>query len=276
MPKLVAVSRERHAGKKWLRSKTYSFASTNSLVPIVGAELAQATLSMPLAFLEEERRFILVAVLSLVPGRNMMVAPDGRWLGRYIPARLRGYPFAIVSKPPTGEAILCVDSESGLVQEGGSGGEDFFDRDGNLSAPLKQIVDFLGQLEHNLKFTETAVSALAEAGVIQPWPIKLKSEQADKTLAGLHRVDEAALKALTDEAFLKVHKAAALPIAYAQMLSTAQFNLFQPLARLQAQLAPAPAAMLPESLDSLFGISSDDTIKFDEFIGGEQGSRDRH
>jgi SapC len=274
MSKFAPVSRELYVGKKWQRPKTYSFSSTNALVPIVGAELARAMLGMPLAFLQEKSRFGLVAVLSLAPGRNMLVAPDGRWLGRYIPAWMRAYPFALLPKPRTGEAILCVDTESGLVGGGSSVGEDFFDRDGNLSSALQQVVDFLGQLEHSRKTTEAAISALAEAGVIQPWPIRLKAEQAERTISGLHRVDEAALNALPDEAFLKLRKGLALPIAYAQMLSVGQLGLFQELARLQARLAPAPAAAVPESLDSLFGISTGDTINFDEFIGSHRPSTD--
>jgi hypothetical protein len=64
-----------------------------------------------------------------------------------------------------------------------------------------------------------------------------------------------------------------LPIAYAQMLSMGQLGLFQQITRLQTQLAPAPAAALPESLDSLFGISSGETITFEQPIGGNQKSK---
>ena len=64
-----------------------------------------------------------------------------------------------------------------------------------------------------------AVSALAEAGVIQPWPIRIAAEENQREIGGLNRIDEAALNALSDDAFLKLRKSLALPIAYAQMLS---------------------------------------------------------
>ena len=99
--KLAVVSRAQHAGKKWQGPKNYNFASADALVPIVGAELLRAALSIPLAFLQQESGFVLVAVASLVPGRNMLVAPDGRW-GRYIPAQLRGYPFCLLPRPGVG------------------------------------------------------------------------------------------------------------------------------------------------------------------------------
>ena len=236
-PQFTAVSRERFAGKKWQRPGGYGFALTGAMAPIVAAEIGHAALRLPLAFLQQGDRFILAAVLSPVPGRNMLVAPDGRWLGGYVPAYIRSYPFAL------------------LPQQG------------NPSAAAKQVFDFLAALERSRKVTEAAVSALATAGVIHPWPIKRKTAEGEKDVAGLNRVDEPTFNALSDDAFLKLRKTpAALPIAYAQLLSMGQLGIFEHLERLQAQLRPQSTsslvAALPESIDSLFGTSSEDTIQF--------------
>ena len=67
MPQFTAISRDSHAGKKWQPFKSYGFASTSALAPIVGMEIARAALAMPLAFFQDRDRFALVAVLSLVP-----------------------------------------------------------------------------------------------------------------------------------------------------------------------------------------------------------------
>ena len=266
MPQFTVISRESHAGKKWQRFTGYGFASTSTVVPIVGVELARATLAMPLAFFQEAGRFVLVAVLSLTPGRNLLVAPDGRWLGGYVPAFLRSYPFALVPKQGTEQLLPCVDTDSGLVVDGNAAGEDFIGPDGNMSPALKRAFDFLSDVERSRRTTDVAVAALAEAGVIQPWPITLKTEQGDQAVPGLHRVDEAALNALTDDVFLKLRKASALPIAYAQMLSMGQLGMFEHFARLQAQLRPQATsslvAALPESLDSLLELPSDDIVRF--------------
>jgi hypothetical protein len=217
---------------------------------------------MPLAFLQEKDRFILVAVLSLKAGRYMLVGPDGRWLGGYIPACFRGYPFRLVAKQNTDQSVLCIDTDSGLVVEGDAAGEDFFDQDGNVSPVLKRVLDFLLEVERSRKTTDVAVSALAEAGVIQPWTIRLKTGQADRDLTGLHRIDEAALGALADDALLKLHKTSALPIAYAQILSTGLLGIFDQLARVQAQLRPPPLSALPENIDSLFELPGADKVRF--------------
>lgn len=264
MVQFVAVTQARHASKKWQHHPDYRFAATEALAPIVGAELAKAALSMPLAFSEQAGHYTLVAVLSLTPGRNMFVAPDGHWLGNYVPAGLRAHPFNLVAQQGTDQAVLCVEEDSGLVAEGRSAGEDFFDEAGNVSAALKPVVELLTQLERSRQATDLAILALAQAGVIRPWQIKMKSEQGEQAINGLHRVDEAALAALPDEVFLKLRTASALPVAYAQMLSAGQLGIFEQLARVQAQLTPPPVASLPESLDSLLGmLSNDDVIRFE-------------
>jgi hypothetical protein len=107
------------------------------------------------------------------------------------------------------------------------------------------------------------VSPLAQAGVIKPWPITIKSEQGDRTVSGLYCFDEAALNALSNEDFLKLRASPALPIAYAQLLSMGQLGVFENLARIQAQLAPRPVAPLPDSLDKLFDRTDNLEIHFD-------------
>jgi len=197
MPHFTAISRESHAGKKWQRFTGYSFASTTALAPVVGVELGRTALALPLGFFQEAGRFVLVAVLSLAPNRNMLVAPDGRWLGGDVPAYLRSYPFALVPQQGTEQTVLCIDTDSGLVVEDSAAGEDFFGQDGNISPALKSVLDVFNELERSRRTTDAAVGALAEAGVIQPWPIKLKTEQGEQPApVGLYRVDEVMLNAL--------------------------------------------------------------------------------
>lgn len=260
MVQLVAVSQERHGSKKWLRRADYKFAASEALAPVVGAELARAALSMPLAFSEQSGRYTLVAVLSLTPGRNMFVGPDGRWFGAYVPACLRSYPFSLLPQQGTDQLALCVDEGSGLVVEKNIAGEEFFDAEGNVSPALKPAMELLTQLHRSRQGTDLAVSALAQAGVIKPWQINVKSEQGEQAISGLHHVDEAALGALSNDDFLKLRTA--LPIAYAQLLSQGRLDVFEQLSRLHSQPGPAPVAALPETLDGLLERLGDDVVRF--------------
>jgi hypothetical protein len=263
MPRFVPISREQHGNKKWCRFQTYGFASRMPLAPVVGAELARVAMAMPLAFIEQGNRYTLVALLSLSTGQNMFVAPDGRWLGSYVPACFRAHPFRLLPQEGTDNLVLCADEESGLIVEGASAGEDFFDTEGSLAPALKPAFDLLMEVERSRRNTELAVTALVEAGVVRPWGIKVKSEQGEQSITGLHRIDEGALRAVSNDVFLKLRETSALPIAYTQLLSTGQLGVFQYLAKLRAQLAPPPATSMPASLDSRFELPGSDTLRFD-------------
>jgi hypothetical protein len=264
MPQFAAVSRERHANKKWLRYTNLNFAAQEVIAPIVGAELARAALAMPCAFVQQSGRYVLVAVLSLIAGRNMFLAPDGRWLGGYVPAAFRLYPFRMLPNKGTDAVVLCVDEESKFVVDSSSAGEEFFDAQGNQAPVLKPVFDAAMALERDRKSTDLAVAALTQAGVIRPWEIKVKTKEGERPISGLHRADEAALRALPDEAFLNLRKTSALPIAYTQMLSMGQLGMLEHLARAQTQApapppsTPTPWAELPETLDGLLENLKDD------------------
>jgi hypothetical protein len=206
---------------------------------------------MPCAFVQHSGRYTLVAVLSPAGGRNIFVGPDGRWLCGYVPAVFRIHPFQVLPNKGTDAAVLCVDEESKLVVDGNSAGEEFFDAEGKPAPALQPVFEAGMALERGRKATELAVAALAEAGVIRPWEIKIKSEQGERAITGLHRADEAALRALPDETFLNLRKISALPIAYMQMLSMGQLGVFEHLDKIQSRLASPPVAALPETLDGL-------------------------
>ena len=97
MPRFVAVSRERHEQEKVAALRELCFAAADALAPVVGAELAKAALSMPLAFSEQSGRYPLVAVLSLTPGATCLSAPDGRWLGALCSGLVSRLPVSLVS-----------------------------------------------------------------------------------------------------------------------------------------------------------------------------------
>jgi hypothetical protein len=263
MPSFIPINKEQHAKSKWRRFANYSFAASQGAAPIVAAEISKAVPALPIVFIEQGGTFELSALLSVVPGQNMCVAPDGRWLSSFIPSSIRSYPFRLATPQGSEQSILCIEEGCVISADNPLPGEAFFGADGKASASLQQALDFLTGLERNRIVTNLAVSSLAQAGVIKPWPITIKSEQGDRTVQGLNCIDEAALNALSNEDFIKLRATGALPVAYAQLLSMGQLSVFTHLAQIQGQLTPKPMAPLPDSLDKLFDRSDSLELKFD-------------
>lgn len=217
MPKFDAISKSGHSHCSWQRFDKYDFARGRTVVPLVAGEMAKAALAFPTAFVAEGDGFVPVAVLSLDSVRNLFVAPDGRWLSSYVPAELRGYPFAFLNNSE-GNKVLCIDSASGLLREDMSG-EPFFDAEGEVASPTRKVLEFLTAMEAQRNVTAKVCAVLMEAQVVVPWDITLKTKAGTQKINGLYKVDEGALAALSSEAFDTLRKAGAVPFAYYQILS---------------------------------------------------------
>jgi hypothetical protein len=263
MSSVEVITKERHAGKRWRKPKGYQYAVANTLAPICPSELALACSAMPLAFVKEGDSYHLVAVLSPVPGKNMFVAPNGSWLGTYIPAVIRGYPFRLARNAQTNDFALAIDESVGITAAEEPETEPFFKPDGTPAATTQMIIDMLTQIQAQLASADRVVALVSELGLLQPWHLKVQTEQGDQEMTGLYRLDEAAMNGLSDNEFLRLKSAGALSLAYAQLLSMSQTAMFSRLAQLHAQFAPPRANPLPDNLDKLFGLAADDMLKFD-------------
>lgn len=259
--RVIPVTRQHHQSLRWKRFNSYLFAAKDNVVPIVMAELAQASQSMPTGFIKQQDRFLLVGILSLEPGKNMHITDQGRWIGDYVPSYFRGYPFCLATPPDGGEKqILCIHQDAGLGKAAGEG-QAFFDDSGQLAPEVNQIVSFLQQVEKNRPVTDRAVSALADAGVVVAWPLKIKQGETEKPVKGLYRVDETRLNALDGDVFLELRKSGALSLAYAQLLSMANMMLFEKLARIRKETPGIPTGSAAGGMGTLLG--DDDILGFD-------------
>lgn len=246
MPSFHALSPSTHATQRWRRYDSYAFAAQDALAPLVAQELPRAMLHLPIAFVRQNEQFTPVAVLGIQPGQNLFVAPDGRWLGGYTPAAYRAHPFAL-AKLPDGQQVLAFDADSGLLTEGKeeTEGEPFFDADGRPAQAVQDILAFLTQVHTNRALTQGICQALAEHQILQPWPITVQTEGGERQVEGLHRIDEAALNALSAPSLKALQQAGALPMAYCQLLSMQHLPLLGQLAQAHHKAAQPQAQPLP-------------------------------
>ena len=107
-------------------------------------------------------------------------------------------------------------------------------RKGSMTESVKAVLHFLQQVQANRAVTERACAALQAEGLIQPWPVTLKSGQGEKTVQGLYRIDEDRLNGLGAEALQRLQQAGALSVAYCQLLSMQHLQMLGQLAAAHA------------------------------------------
>lgn len=261
MAKPVPVSPSTLKDHFWKPNADLGFSRSWSSVPIIAAEIEHLMPVVPIAFRQiqsPEPLFELVGALSPLPGRNLFLRADNRWLAGYVPALIRLHPFRPVVSPERGESILCIDADS-LRDTRESNTQPLFNPEGKPTEGLKRAAAMATEFSKAQRQTAHAVALLAEQGLIVPWELKIKQDDGSIRInRSFSHINGEALRKLDAPALHKLNSAGALQIAYAQLLSEQRALHFNRLIKLQDEAAARPAT---EDIESLFS-KQDDTIKF--------------
>jgi hypothetical protein len=253
----IALSKTSHATQHYWSRDGYHFASDQQVVPVILAELGKLLPHYALGFVKENDAYMPVAITGLGEG-NLYVAPNGKWLGSYVPAALRGYPFHLAQQQA--QTVLCVAQEH-LTDD--DAGRPLFGDDGSPAQTVADTLEFLTQCEQSRQVTNACVQKLMKAGVIEEWPLQIKRGEGQDPLQvnGLHRISEQALNNLDAET-LHGLRGGPLSLAYAQMLSSHQLGELTKRAEMLAKVGGTNE--VPENLDSVLnGMGDDDDLTFD-------------
>lgn len=258
-----AVRASTHSDKSWTPYSGYAFAAKIMAAPISADELSYASTEFPLAFLKAERT-MFVALLGVNTDQNLFVAPDGRWVGQYVPAVMRGYPFKLLPAEE-GRYALGYDDASGLIGAAGQG-EPFFDDKGEPTERIQQVLQFLIRLQNGLDQGTRVAAKLEELDLLETWPLKAMDGGKERNVVGLQRVNETKLSALADDQFLELRKIGALPLIYAQLLSMANIPTLGRLGQAHAQYAAMNQKQEQEVASMFEPIAADEEIDWDALL----------
>lgn len=263
VPRFVALSRSAHGAKRWRRLTGYKFAAGQLLAPLAAMELPRTVVSMPVAFARTESGMVPVALMAVEEGSNLFVGPDGRWLGGYVPASVRGTPFAM-GRNDQGKLVLCIDENNPQITD--DDGDPLFTAQGEPTQELRQAMEFIQRREQAMGASIRACEALMRHQCLAPLVFSAKSlDGRQRRVEGLLQVDEAALNALSDEAFLELRATGALGMAYAQLVSLHKLPTLSRLAQERAQNAAGKPETSPGVMPDLSLFDKDGTFGFDAF-----------
>ena len=211
---------ERHAGLRYEPNIGYRFAAEEVTVPVVAVEALMAARDYILVFHKTDAT--VLALLAVAPKHNAHVNERGQWIGRYQPAFIRSYPFALVQ--PAGQAAqgaedrrftVVVDAEA--PQFGDPEGAPLFDGDGKPTALLTKVQQSLATLYTDRERTRRLVGQLQDAGLLVERSILLKGQ--DRGLTGFRVIDTKALEKLEPAHLGRLRDSGALTVAFAQIMS---------------------------------------------------------
>jgi hypothetical protein len=183
----------------------------NSLF-IAVAEFADASAEYPVVFVrigtapEGQRPAVApLAVFGLKQGSNLFVK-DGQWTGRYVPAYVRRWPFAMARiEENSSDMALCLDAGSGAFSE--TEGEPLFKEDGEASELLLNAKQFCEDFEREAERTRQACELLQDLDLLQDMRFEAQLPSGEKLdVDGFMTINEKALAELPDAKIVELHR----------------------------------------------------------------------
>ena len=195
----VSVSPQRHGDVSIKSAGTMGFAGGVNSVPLMAAEFASAGSEYAVVFAGQGDQVVPVVLLGVRDDENLFVSPEGKWLGRYVPAFLRRYPFVFSSSDDGQNFTLCVDEDyEGVNREGR--GERLFDNDGERTQYLQGVLGFLQAYQVQFMRTLAFTKRLTELNLLEPMQARFTLRNGSSlTLGGFQAVSREKLKALSGE-----------------------------------------------------------------------------
>ena len=218
----VPVSKEQHAALSIDTTRNYRFASGVNSVPLTATEFPFAARDYVIVFAGPETP-MPAAILGVQQDRNLFVADDGAWKGRYIPAFVRRYPFVFSSNEDQSQFTLCVDTGfAGLNEEGR--GERLFDDEGQNSDYLEKMLKFLQEYQLQFQRTRVFCQQLKDLGLLESMQAHISMPGgSQQSLTGFQVINRDRLKALGGDKLAELARTDALELAYLHLQSMNNF-----------------------------------------------------
>ncbi len=219
-PRYEVLNVHSHRQLKVLGHRGYGFARGLRSADLVVSEFEPAASLYPLVFAREaDGLYRPVALLKRSGVGYGCVDADGRWALPYVPMALRYHPFALAARDGPSDLSVCIDTSSDLLSR--EQGAPLFDRDGQASAALTQVMAALSALNQLRLQTDKLCRALAHFGLFTPIPGLAMSDGGRQ----VYKVDEADLYRLADAELCVLRQHGWLRALYAHQVSLAHVDL---------------------------------------------------
>ena len=197
--KAQVLDRNKHAGLRYNPVTDYRFIRSIIAGPIAVSESRKIAREFPIVFPTVGRQLPL-AQFGVRDKVNAFVDAGNNWLGDYIPAHIRRYPFVLGDKGNGNDFFVMADMRG--LSSSGSGESLFGDQDGpghGDDSVVARATEFLLGFEQELLVTQALVAPLYEADVLVAKSVTLKKPGLDDAVVtGFKIVDRDRLHQLDD------------------------------------------------------------------------------
>jgi hypothetical protein len=227
----VIINARAHATWRVDKPASYMYAKRIGAVWLNMQEFAAAGQEFPIVFMRDDAGFHAAGLLGVRSDENLFVEADGQWLGHYVPAYVRRYPYTLTSaQPGQTPELLCVESAyEGLNRS--ERGKPLFDEKGQPSDYLLDVAAFAEQYEKDRATTAAFCQRLGELGLLHPVAADIDLFGGQHFAVGpYYIVDRPALDTLSDSVLGELVRNRAMDAIMAHLHSQISFRRLAELA----------------------------------------------
>ena len=219
----VPVSAEQHRNWALKPSVDYSFTRQVNSVPTTAIEFPRAALEYVLVFAGSDQHAMPAAILGIQDKQNIYIEKSGKWLGRYVPAFVRRYPF-VFSSTDEKNFTLCIDGSFGGWSKDGKG-QRLFDDKGERTEFLEKILKFLQQYQVEFQRTRAFCQKLKSLDLLEPVHAQFTTPDGQRrSLSGFMAVNRGKLKKLPADKLAELASTDELELIYLHLQSLNHFE----------------------------------------------------
>lgn len=204
--KPVLLNSEAHQNLKFTPVSNYKHAENMGSALLLGHEFMMVAKEYPIVFVKDAQdNWDSVALLSLKSDTNLFVGQNGEWLGQYVPAVFRRYPFILTQAEGQEDYSVCYDEASGCFNE--KSGNPLFTQKGEQTDTLKNVLTFLNEFQSNYQTTQSFIAKLKELDLLKNIEGTFSIKDGEKfTLTGMWVIDEPKLAELDEKTVAELFK----------------------------------------------------------------------
>lgn len=198
-------------------SVNLKFAADLPTAPIAASELTKAMRHFPIVFSNDDP-MVPVVLMSLKQDTNAFVDANGDWLGDYLPAHIRRYPFILGHMDDPETFTIMYDTDAPEINS--VTGSPLYEENGEMAVALKQVVEFLQAFQSELSTTQELVKPLIEKDVLTQQTISVnRPDGTSWTFEGVRAVDGERVKSLDNATLAEWVRTGLMAIVYAHLHS---------------------------------------------------------
>jgi len=228
---LLPLDREVHKNLKLdTNQSVVSRVADQNSVFLAAVEFGDACKEFPIVFVRVgepakeggKQAVAPLAVLGLRPGSNLFVQGD-KWLGSYVPAYVRRYPFVMARLDDTSNNMaVCYDTQWPAFNE--TTGEALF-KDGEPTEFLMNAKSFLENFEQEAERTRLICELLVDMDLLQGMRFEATLPNGEKIdVEGFLTLDEKKYAELPDDKVLQLHRNGLIAMIEMHRLSLTNMN----------------------------------------------------